>query len=98
MTKNNKEVIYDSMNTQVWFEGDKSTGRKKTAKEVFGKNYKKFKSNVQARAYAIRLGKKLNVPVYDRYYGENLTRKQKVKNKLSSNTYQNQLNNMLSKW
>ena len=100
MVKNNEYVVYDSMNTQVWYEGDKSTG-KKTAKQVFRKHYRKFSDNHKARAYAITLGKTLNKPVWDKYFGKKLvtTTKQKVKNKLSSpNTYQNQLNNMLKNW
>jgi hypothetical protein len=66
-------IIYDSVNRIVWHTGQ--TGKGKTAKQVFGKDYKKFGSNVQARSYAIKLGKKNNLDVYDKYYGTYLQNK-----------------------
>lgn len=81
-----KYVVYDSLNKQVWYEGDPSTGKKHTSKEVYGKNYKRFKNNSQARAYAIKLGNQLKKPVYDSYHGEDL--KTKIRTKIIKDPYQ----------
>jgi len=67
------DIIYDSMNTQVWDMSEPSFGKQKTRKEIYGKSHRKFKSNVQARAYAIKLAKKKNQHAFfDKYYGENV--------------------------
>lgn len=66
-----EDVVYDSMNRIVWVSGQGSS-KGKTNKQIYGKDYRKFSSNVQARAYAIRLAKSKGLHVYDKYYGEAL--------------------------
>jgi len=70
-----KTIIYDSMNRLVWVEGEKpETGSKDVTKRHYGHSAKRFESNVQARAYAIKLAKLNNGRVYDKYYGKYIKR------------------------
>lgn len=75
-------VVYDSVNKLVWDEKDPKMS--KTGFGVFGKSAKRFKSNVEARAYAIKLAKRNNDDsFYDKYYGEDISlRKKKLKNQI----------------
>jgi len=61
-----KMVLYDSMNRLVWVPGQRKAG---SGVKFYGKDAKEFKSNVQARAYAIKLAKSKKVRVYDKFYG-----------------------------
>jgi hypothetical protein len=82
-----KTVIYDSINRLVWVKNQRSV-KSKNPDGIYGKDAKRFKSNVQSRAYAINLAKKMNGRVYDKYYGEYLKRKTKenlYKQKASTN-------------
>ena len=63
-----KMVIYDSLNRLVWVPGQRKAGSMRSVK-FYGKDAKEFKSNVQARAYALRLAKSKKVRVYDKFYG-----------------------------
>lgn len=74
-------VIYDSLNRLVWISGQKRT---KGKEGVYGKDAKRFTSNTQARAYAIRLAKERQGKVFDKYYEKYLPSKTKRKPKSRS--------------
>lgn len=67
-------IIYDSMNRLVWVEGQPRYGPKGSNADtrVYGKDAKRFQSNSQARAYAIKLANQQKGRVYDKYFGKYL--------------------------
>ena len=71
-----KTIIYDSMNRLVWVEGQKKT---KGTDGTYGKDAKRFKSNTQSRAYALKLAREKGGKVYDKYYGKYITKTKKRK-------------------
>lgn len=86
-------IIYDYLNKLVWVDGqpgtkEKTKGGKPTTKYHYGKDAKRFKSNVQARSYALTLGKRYEGRVYDRSAGKYLKFKSKKKTTLKSNLKQ----------
>lgn len=79
-------IIYDYLNTLVWVDGEPGYKQGDKLQKIYGSHAKRFKSNVQARSYAIRLAKLLNGRVWDKYYGEYLGEKKKEsKPKFNSN-------------
>lgn len=56
-----KYVVYDSMNSAVWVD---NRGKFKDV------GPRKHMNNRQARSAAIQEAKRLNYPVYDKYYGK----------------------------
>lgn len=68
-----KAVIYDSLNKLVWIDGEKPIKNGKGEEKWYGKFARRFTNNHQARSYAISLGKKLAMPIFDKYFGEYLT-------------------------
>ncbi len=79
-----KIIIYDSLNKIAWVDRQRGTGKKTksgkpTDKGVYGKDARRFKSNVQTRAHAMKLSRKYNGRVYDKYFGEYLKTKRSKK-------------------
>lgn len=59
-------VIYDDLNNQAWVDWGEHI---KSFKNRFQEE-KKFRTTLQAKAYAIRLGKKYGIRVFDRSIGK----------------------------
>lgn len=72
-------IIWDSINNLVWVDGQKGLGGE-SDKGVYGKDARRFKAGFkEQKEYALKLAKKYDGVVYDRYYGVYLNSKEKTR-------------------